>query len=126
VAYLREAEIHHAWACEQFRRFKQLSTCEAVLAEACARLSYFREEPQRVVELIIEGGIEVNFRVKPNADRIVRLMDKYADQPMDFADACIVTMTEQVKDCLVITLDQDDFRVYRRHDREVVPFVSPD
>lgn len=63
----------------------------------------------------------VDFQVKPNADRIFRLMEKYADQPMDFADACIVTMSEQVNDCLLLTLDRDDFKVYRRHDREVIP-----
>lgn len=126
MAYLREVEAHHAWAREQFRRFKRFSTCEPVLAEACARLTYFNEEPQRVVELVTEADLLVNFQVKPNADRVFRLMEKYGDQPMDFADACVVAMTEQVNDCLVVTLDRQDFSVYRRHDREVIPFISPD
>ncbi len=125
VAYLCESEHHHVWAREQFRRFKTFSTCEAVLAEACARLAYFQEEPERVLELVVEADLQVNFQVKPSADRIFRLMEKYADQPMDFADACIVVMTEQVKDCLLVTLDRKDFAVYRRHDREFIPFVSP-
>ena len=41
VAYLREEETEHVLAVEQFRRFAQFSTCDAVLAEACARLAYY-------------------------------------------------------------------------------------
>ena len=125
VAYLREKETHHAWAVEQFNRFAQFSTCDAVLAEACARLAYYHEQPVRVVELVKEADLTVDFLVKPNADRIAHLMRKYDDRPMDFADACIVAMSEQVTDCLVLTLDRDDFSTYRRHEREVIPFLSP-
>jgi predicted nucleic acid-binding protein len=125
VAYLREKETEHDWAVEQFSRFRRFSTCEAVLAEACARLAYYREDPVRVMELVKEADLNVSFLSKPNADRIIRLMRKYHDRPMDFADACIVVMTEQVNDCLVLTLDHEDFSVYRRHDRDVIPFLSP-
>ena len=44
---------------------------------------------------------------------------------MDFADACIVAMAEQVTDCLVLTLDRQDFSVYPRHERAIIPFISP-
>jgi predicted nucleic acid-binding protein len=125
VAYLRESETHHEWAVAQFRRFSRFATCEAVVAEACARLAYSDEEPRRVIELVAEADFDVSFQMKPNADRILQLMAKYSDQPMDFADACIVAMTERVKDCLVVTLDRNDFRVYRRHEREVIPFLAP-
>jgi uncharacterized protein len=125
VAYLREAETHHGWAVEQFKRFTRFSTCDAVLAEACARLAYYEEDPVRVVELVREADLTVSFQVKPNADRIVRLMRKYEDRPMDFADACIVVMSEQARDCVVLTLDSEDFSIYRRHEREVIPFLSP-
>jgi predicted nucleic acid-binding protein len=126
VAYLRESETYHGWALAQFQRFSRFATCEAVIAEACARLAYFDEEPQRVIELVAEADFDVSFQIKPNADRIARLMEKYADLPMDVADACIVTMSEKVKDCVVVTLDRNDFAVYRRHEREVIPFVAPE
>jgi len=45
---------------------------------------------------------------------------------MDLADACLVAMSERVSDCLVVTLDRSDFSVYRRHERQVVPFISPE
>ena|SRR5579862_1160434 len=127
VAYLRHEEEHHRWAVEQFRQFSRLITCEAVLAEACARLAYYNEEPARVIELIRDAGpnMIVEFASKPHADRIARLMRKYEDQPMDFADACLVVMAEQPRNCVVLTLDDADFRIYRRHGREVIPVISP-
>jgi hypothetical protein len=41
------------------------------------------------------------------------------------AHACLVAMTEHFSDFLVVTLDREDFAVYRRHERQVVPFLSP-
>jgi predicted nucleic acid-binding protein len=50
-----------------------------------------------------------------------RLMHKYADQPMDFADACVVKLTE----CGVWTTDTRDFKVYRRKERLQIPLIAP-
>jgi predicted nucleic acid-binding protein len=43
---------------------------------------------------------------------------------MDFADACLVVMTEELADPMLFTLD-DDFRFYRRFGRSAIPFASP-
>ena len=51
-------------------------------------------------------------------------MEKYADVPMSLADACIVRITEILPDPLLLTTDSD-FRVYRRHGRQVVPIRTP-
>jgi uncharacterized protein len=128
VAYLIKEDEYHSWAIGQFGRFARFYTCEAVLAEACARLSYYDKTPAIVMELVAKAEasvILVNFQIKSRAERIARLMRKYADQPMDLADACLVVMSEQAEDSLVLTTDRTDFTVYRRHDREPIPFVSP-
>jgi predicted nucleic acid-binding protein len=39
-------------------------------------------------------------------------MRKYADQPMDFADACLVDMANELATGQIFTLD-GDFRIYR-------------
>ncbi len=44
-------------------------------------------------------------------------MEKYADVPMSFADACLVRMTEVSSDPTLLTTDTD-FRIYRRHGRK--------
>jgi hypothetical protein len=45
---------------------------------------------------------------------------------MQLADACIVRMSELKRDCRVFTLDQQEFRVYRRFERQVIPLVAPE
>lgn len=126
VAFCTTRTRNTNWAVDQFRRFGRFTTCERVLAEACARLAYYHKDPARVIELARDGDWDIRFSVKTNADRIVRLMRKYADRPMDFADSCIVAMTEQNHDCLVLTLDRRDFSDYRRRERAMVPFIAPD
>jgi hypothetical protein len=44
---------------------------------------------------------------------------------MDLADACIVRMTELMRDCRVVTLDRLDFAVYRRNGRDLIPVIAP-
>jgi predicted nucleic acid-binding protein len=41
------------------------------------------------------------------------LMAKYADTPMDFADATLVLLARQLKINAVCTLDRHGFRTYR-------------
>ena len=45
-------------------------------------------------------------------DRMVSLMDKYRDTPMDLADASLVATAERIGAKRVFTLD-GDFRIYR-------------
>ena len=52
-------------------------------------------------------------------------MEKYAEQPMDLADACIVAMSEIERDTLVVTCDKKDFKSCRRFGREIVPALTP-
>jgi uncharacterized protein len=44
---------------------------------------------------------------------------------MSFADACLVRMTEVLSDSFLLTTDAD-FRVYRRHSRQMVPCAIPE
>ena len=51
-------------------------------------------------------------------------MQKYADIPMSLANACLVRMGETLAEPIILTTDAD-FRVYRRHGRQVVPCMTP-
>jgi predicted nucleic acid-binding protein len=55
---------------------------------------------------------------------VLKLLQKYANVPMSLADACLIRMTETLSDPIILTTDSD-FRVYRRHSRQVVPCVMP-
>jgi predicted nucleic acid-binding protein len=50
-------------------------------------------------------------------DRSARLMDQYADRPMDLADATLVAYAEEHGQRAIFTLD-DDFHVYRFRGRQ--------
>jgi len=64
------------------------------------------------------------FHFADSMDAVLRLMEKYADVPMSFADACLVRMTETLNDATLLTTDSD-FQIYRRHGRQIIPCVSP-
>jgi hypothetical protein len=38
-------------------------------------------------------------------DAVFKLLEKYADVPMSFADACLVRMTETLNDPVLLTTD---------------------
>ena len=56
-------------------------------------------------------------------ERSAALMAKYADRPMDLADATLVALAEERGERRIFTLDSD-FRIYRIHGRthfEIIP-----
>jgi uncharacterized protein len=124
IAYFDRDDEFNEWAVGVFSANDNFSTCEAVLSEACARLQFGGFDPHRVIQLVRDGILTVEFSAQTNIVRILRLMEKYSDRPMDFADACLVVMTEELQDPMLFTLDAD-FRFYRRHGRDAIPFASP-
>jgi predicted nucleic acid-binding protein len=111
------------WAASLIRSLPYpLFTCDAVLTEA----AHFLHSPARLLEAVERGLLVSRFDTQAAAPRLRELLKKYADRPMDFADACLVYMSEQTKDCRIVTIDRADFTVYRRHGREAIPLMLPD
>lgn len=80
--------------------------------------------PAALSALLQRRAALVNFDFNDDTESVLRLLQKYADVPMSLADACLVRMTETLSDPLVLTTDSD-FRIYRRHSRQVIPCVMP-
>jgi len=57
-------------------------------------------------------------------DSVLKLLRKHANVPMSLADACLVRMSETFADPVILTTDSD-FRIYRRHSRQMVPCLLP-
>jgi hypothetical protein len=111
------------WAARLVRSLPYpLFTCDAVLAEA----AHFLRSPAKLIEAVNRGLLVSRFDTQTAAPRLAELIEKYADHPMDFADACLVCMSEQTRDCTIVTIDRADFAVYRRHGREAIPLLLPD
>jgi predicted nucleic acid-binding protein len=64
-------------------------------------------------QFILGGGIEVADPTSGELPRIRSLMARYADLPMDFADATLVVLGERLNVRRVLTIDRRDFRIYR-------------
>jgi len=111
------------WAAKLIRSLPYpLFTCDAVLTEA----AHFLRSAEKLLEAVERGLLVSRFDTHAAAPRLRELMKKYADQQMDFTDACLVFMSEQTKDCRMVTVDRTDFTIYRRHGREAIPLILPD
>ncbi len=62
---------------------------------------------------IARGSVTVENMSPADLPAINSLMDKYADLPMDFADASLVWLANRTNTVNVLTLDRRDFSVYR-------------
>ena len=124
VALLSKRDAHHQWTVTQAHDLRPpWSTCEAVLSEAYHLLGE-RGAPS-LGQLLRRRAVVVAFELSQNVAPITKLIEKYSDVPMSLADACLVRMTETLADPIILTTDED-FRVYRRHSRQVVPCVTPE
>jgi predicted nucleic acid-binding protein len=80
------------------------------------------EPAAALMEEIAEGDITV-WDLTPEARaKVPVLMRRYADLPMDLADASLVLLAEHVGHGRILTTDQRDFRTYRWKSRR--PFES--
>lgn len=123
IAALDPHDSHHDWAADAFRRHAPFHTCDAVLAEAAA----VTEAPAKVLTFVIRGDLilDPDFVLREQLPRVLALVTKHADRPMDLADACLVRMAELTERCKIWTVDRADFAAYRRHGRQPVPCEFP-
>ena len=123
VALLDPREEHHRWARDTFSRQPEpWLTCEAVVSEAFFLL---HEPHARALEkLLRQQHLRLGLNLADELFQVLDLRAKYADVPMSLADACLVRMSETLPDPVVLTTDAD-FKIYRRHSRQVVPCLMP-
>jgi uncharacterized protein len=127
VAFLNRRDRYHAWAVETLSAIRPpLLTCEAVLSEAVFLLRRLAGGPEKVMELVTRGVVSPSFRLEGEAASVKRLLARYAEIPMDLADACLVRMTELHDNCVVLTIDSEFRNVYRRHGRQAIPTLLPE
>src|SRR3990172_2328788 len=118
VALLSRRDAHHPWAVTQATQHAPpWRTCEAF------HLLGSRGAPA-LRALLQRRAVLASFDLNDDLEAVLKLLQKYADVPMSIADACLVRMSETLSDALVLTTDSD-FRIYRRHSRQVIPCVMP-
>jgi len=90
-----------------------LLTTPAVLTELFHFIVKRRQDQSPVWRLIRTGQIVLSHIANADLPALEILMARYADRPMDFADATLVHVAEREGLNTILTIDHDDFETYR-------------
>ena len=89
-----------------------LIATQAVLTETL----YFAQKirgTEPIWSMVLDKTIVVAPIEETELPALHTLMTRYADRPMDFADATLVHVAEREKISTILTIDHDDFETYR-------------
>jgi predicted nucleic acid-binding protein len=115
VSYLDARDSSHEAVADRLSGFTGgLATTSAVITETMHLLSGVPSGPRLLAELVRASGVGVfDLCQPPELDAAAALMEKYADTPMDFADATLVLLAEALGQQEILTLDRRGFSTFR-------------
>ena len=118
VAYLDPDDPAHPEVGDVLDCFRGvLHTTGAVVTEAMHFLARARRGPSALADFVTYSDMRVHDACQPpGITNAALLMDRYADTPMDFADATLVLLAHRIRVREVLTLDRRGFRTYRTDD----------
>jgi hypothetical protein len=100
-----------AWTAE-------VVSTEAVLTEATHLLGRVSGGATACLDFFLKGGAILVPSSSRSLQRSRELMLKFQSLPMDYADATLVVLAEDLDTGLILTTDRRDFSVYRRGNRK--------
>ncbi len=114
VALIDRSEKKHRACAEWLREFRgEIFSSEAVLTEVLYLLSFSSEAQSAALDFVLTGAVTL----VPSSIESLRiakgLMRKYKDLPMDFADATLLVLANELGTDDILTLDIRDFSIYR-------------
>ena len=114
VSLLDRSQARHAACVRVFERWlRPVLTTEAVITEATHLLGRLPGGISSVLSFVLDGGavlVPGSEEALRRADEIVR---RYADLPLDYADATLVVLAEEVRTEHILTVDRRDFSTVR-------------
>jgi uncharacterized protein len=115
VGAIDRRDRRHALSASFFDGFTgRLLTTWPVVTETCHMVS--ARSAVTFMRSIARGGIEVRDIPREALPGIADLMERYADLPMDLADASLVWLADEMGIRDIVTFDERDFAVYRLSD----------
>jgi uncharacterized protein len=88
-------------------------TTEAVVAEACHLVLRGGAPAVLPLQFLLAAAIPIVGLETAAQRHAALLMERYADLPMDYADASLVTLADALAADVVFTTDRRGFRTYR-------------
>ena len=114
VSLLDRSQRHHASFAEFFGEWKRpVVSTEAVLTETTHLLGRVRGGPQACLDFFLSGALVMVPSTTASLRRCRELVAQYSDLPMDYADATLVVLAEELGTNVVFTTDRRGFAVYR-------------
>lgn len=114
VSILDRSQREHQAFAEFFRNWPDaVVTTEAVVTESTHLLARVRGGAIACLDFVLSGGAVLVPLSQGALRRSRELMARYADCPMDFADATLVVLAEDLKTTKILTTDRKDFSIYR-------------
>lgn len=114
VSLLDRSQRRHREFVEFFDGFRGVVvSTEAVLTESAHLLARVPGGSAACLDFFLAGGAHLVPSTPTTLRRCRQLVEKYADLPMDYADATLVVLAEELETNLVLTTDRRDFEVYR-------------
>ena len=114
----RSEKLHDDCVAALERWIGPIVTTEAVLTETLYLVGPVWKAQSIVLEFILRGAFQLVPSSQASLKRVAVLMEKYRNVPMDFADATLVALGEELETDLVYTLDRRGFSTYRMHQRK--------
>ena len=114
LAFVDDRDSWHGRCKSEFGQVRlPLVTTYAVLTEVF-HLAHRRFGAMSSVRPLLRTG-QIALAPLGTADlpSLDALMTRYADRPMDFADATLVHVAERERISTILTIDHDDFETYR-------------
>lgn len=114
VALIDRSESRHTDCVQWLKTFSgRLYSTEAVLTEVLYLLSFSITAQCAALDFILESVVEIVHSSMESLKNVKNLMKKYADLPMDFADASIVCIATETGMHNIVTFDKKDFGIYK-------------
>lgn len=114
VALVDRTDPWHRTCADILPRLRlPLLTTEAVLTEFFHLVGDDEREVQAAWRLLGSGAITLGEISDRDLPELQRLMQVYADRPMDLADATLVHLAQREHLHTVFTIDFSDFQTYR-------------
>ena len=125
IALFDADDKHHKKAVNFVRENKlPLVTTLASITETLHLLDFNRNAQIDFLDWISKGAVEVRNIEVPAFNRLRDLTIKYKDLPMDFADACLVYLAEELNITKIATIDRE-FTIYRiKNKKKFEPALS--
>ena len=126
IALLNLRDPAHGWVADYTSKFTgQLHTTGAVITEAMHFAGATPAGPAFLSEFVTASGMRVHgFAQGPELRAAVFLMQRFADTPMDYADATLVLLADKIQVYDILTLDRRGFTVFRTPKRRSFNLVG--